>query len=188
MLILLPPLDDLDDQQFMSRLYEEYKHIMYDKAMEYLADPQDMDDLIQDCLVQLVKNVATLRMLDDNALTSYIVTTVRNTATNLAKHYEVQSRHAFLTDFEEEDPADSALLPEDILLSNEFSTSFAKVFASLSEKDQILLHGKYELDLDDAELAKILGCAANSIRMKLTRARRRALRHLLEGDYFSDQT
>lgn len=188
MLISLPPIDDLDDQQFMSELYAQYRCLMYRKAIERLSDPQDLDDLIQDCLEHLIKNVATLRMLDDNALTSYIVTTVRNTATNLAKHHEVQSRHVFLTDFEEEGPADSALLPEDILLSNEYSTAFAKVFASLSEEDQILLRGKYELELDDAELAAILGCAANSIRMKLTRARRRAMNRLLEGDYFCDQT
>ena len=94
----------------------------------------------------------------------------------------------FMTDFEDEDPADSATLPEDILLSNEFSDAFAEVFDSLPEEDRLLLRGKYELDLDDAELAALLGCAPNSIRMKLTRARRRAVAHLLEGDYFSEQT
>ena len=188
MLISLPPIDDLNDRQFMSELYERYRRIMYSKAMEHLADPQDADDLIQDCLENLIKNVSTLRSLDDCALISYIVTTVRNTAINLSKHLEVESRHAYLTDFEEEDPADSATLPEDILLSNEFSDAFAKAFDSLPEDDRLLLRGKYELDLDDAELAALLGCAPNSIRMKLTRARRRAIGRILEGDYFSEQT
>ena len=188
MLITLPPVDDLNDRQFISDLYERYRRIMYNRAMHYLAVPQDADDLIQDCLEQLIKNVSTLRTLDDCALISYVVTTVRNTAINFAKHLEVQSRHVYLTDFEDEDPADSATLPEDVLLSNEFSDAFTKAFATLSEGDQLLLRGKYELNLEDAELAVIFGCAPNSIRMKLTRARRRAVKHLLEGDYFIEQT
>jgi RNA polymerase sigma-70 factor (ECF subfamily) len=188
MLISLPPIDDLNDRQFMSELYERYRRIMYSKAMEHLADPQDADDLIQDCLEKLIKNVSTLRSLDDCALISYIVATVRNTAINLSKHLKVESRHVYLTDFEDEDPADFATLPEDILLSNEFSNAFAKVFDTLSEDDQLLLRGKYVLEMEDEELADIFGCAPNSIRMKLTRARRRAVKCLLEGEYFSEQT
>lgn len=187
MLISLPPMDDLNDRQFISDLYERYRRIMYTKAIHHLEDPQDADDLIQDCLVQLIKNVSTLRTLDSCALISYVVTTVRNTAINFGKHLEVQSRHVYLTDFEDEDPADSAILPEDLLLSNEFSDAFTKVFATLSEEDQLLLRGKYVLNLQDAELADIFDCAPNSIRMKLTRARRRAVKRLLEGEYFSEQ-
>ncbi len=188
MLISLALIEDNNDRQFMSELYEQYKRLMYSKAMEFLANPQDVDDLIQDCLERLIINISTLRTLDGCKLASYIVVTVRNAAINLVKHQEVQSRHSFLTDFENDDPQDSTIMPEDLLLTKELSTEFTKVFDLLSENDRFLLRGKYILDLSDEELADTLGCAVNSVRMKLTRARRRAMRRLLEGDYFSEQT
>ena len=188
MLFSLTPVGDMNDLQFISDLYDRYRPIMYNKAMAYLADPQDVDDLIHDCMEHLIKNVSTLRTLNENALTSYIVITVRNTAINLSKRLEVQSRHVFLTDFEEDDPADFKALPEDVVLSAESSSEFMRVFDSLAEQDRILLRGKYVQDLDDSKLAEIFGCAASSIRMKLTRARRRALSRLSEGGYFSEQT
>ncbi len=188
MLVALPPIDEPNDRRFMEELYEHYKRLMYNKALETLADPQDADDLIQDCLEQLIKNIGTLRKLNSCRLTSYIVTTIRNTAINMAKKQEVQSRYTFLTDFEELDPADPSTLPEEVLLSEELSAAFVMAFDKLPEEDRILLRGKYVQGLSDAELASILGCAPNSIRMKLTRARRRALRCIKEGDYFREQT
>ena len=46
----------------------------------------------------------------------------------------------------------------------------------LSPEDRLLLEGKYFLEESDESLAKLLGCKAGSIRMKLTRARRRAFK------------
>ena len=186
--LLRKPVGEMDDLQFISDLYERYRPIMYNKAMVYLADPQDVDDLIHDCMEHLIRNISTLRQLNENALTSYIVTTVRNTAINLSKHLEVQSRHIFLTDFEGDDPADSSIQPEDIVLTAESTSEFMQRFNALPEEDRILLRGKYVQRLKDSELAELFGCAASSIRMKLTRAKRRAISRLSEGDYFSEQT
>lgn len=188
MLVSIPPVEKQNDRQFISDLYERYGRIMYSKAMIHLSDPQDVDDLIQDCLERLIKNTTTLRALDECKLLSYITITVRNAAINLSKRHEVQARHTFLTDFEDDAPVNPVIQPEEYLLSDELSTEFMKVFDTLPEEDQILFRGKYLQGLNDAELAALFGCAASSIRMKLTRARRRALGRLLEGGYFSEQT
>ena len=50
----------------------------------------------------------------------------------------------------------------------------------LSENDQLLLEGKYLLGYTDTELASLLKCKVGSIRMKLTRARRKALKLIVE--------
>lgn len=186
MLITLPPVDSCD-RQFISELYEQYGQFMYSKAMVYLTDQQDADDLIQDCLEHLIRNVSTLRMLGGASLTHYLSITVRNAALNLEKRKEALSYHSYLTDFEDDDPANSAALPEELLLDKEFSERFMRVFGTLPEEDRILLLGKSVQGLEDRELATILGCAPSSIRMKLTRARRKATVRLLEGGLFNDQ-
>ena len=136
MLISLPPIAEPSDRQFMSDLYEQFGRLMYAKAIAYLDDPQDADDLIQNCLEQLIKNVATLRTLDENKLTNYIAVTVRNAALNLEKRNDTKAQHSFLTDFEDDAPSDASAVPEEILLTREFSAGFWRVFKTLPETEK----------------------------------------------------
>lgn len=58
----------------------------------------------------------------------------------------------------------------------------SKIWPRLPEDDRVLLEGKYILGYSDQELAEEIGCQANSIRVKLTRARRRALAIIQEQE------
>ena len=66
-------------------------------------------------------------------------------------------------------------LDESLILQEEAGRLRA-VWPRLDEESRLLLEGKYILGYDNQELGQMLGCQANSVRMKLTRARRRALR------------
>lgn len=44
----------------------------------------------------------------------------------------------------------------------------------------MVLEGRYFLGLTDEELAQLFGCKPGSVRVKLTRARRNALKIMLE--------
>lgn len=76
---------------------------------------------------------------------------------------------------------DKSPLPEEVALMNERIDEFGKVWMTLPEDTRTLLAGKYILGLSDTELAEQYGCNPNSIRMKLTRARRQALKIFQEG-------
>lgn len=51
-----------------------------------------------------------------------------------------------------------------------------EVWGQLPEEDLILLEGKYILRCTDSELAEQLHCKPDSVRMKLTRVRRKVFR------------
>ena len=68
------------------------------------------------------------------------------------------------------------------IISEEQKDRLMQIWGSLPEEDQLLLEGKYILGYKDAELADMLGCKKNSIRMKLTRARRRAFQLMTEEE------
>ena len=68
--------------------------------------------------------------------------------------------------------------PEEFLIIDESRGEFHEAFNKLSSKDKDVLVGKYVLGLTDKELAEMNGCKPNSIRMVLTRARRRALEEI----------
>ena len=72
-------------------------------------------------------------------------------------------------------------LDERIMLAEQ-KECLMQIWSSLPEEDRLLLEGKYILGYTDAELADMLGCKKSSVRMKLTRARRRAFQLMTEEE------
>ena len=57
-----------------------------------------------------------------------------------------------------------------------------RAWSRLDDGSRDLLAGKYILEKSDDEIAEELGCASGSVRMKLTRARRRLLETMKEEE------
>lgn len=188
MLLFSMPIDNAEDQAFMLDVYEQHKGLMYRIANDYLSDAQEAEDLVQDCIEKLIKKVDTLKGLNAYALTAYVAYTVKNTATNYLKRRSLRNRYSAEAETSDMDYMDASPSPEELLLLSERIDEFHIDFARLPENERQLLVSKYILDLSDAELAEMFGCKPESIRMKLTRARRKAIQLFMEGELFSGQT
>lgn len=186
MLLFASQIDDKEELAFLLKVHEEYNGLVYRSAVKYLSDTREIEDLMQDCWVKLVKHVKTLRKLNDKALAAYIACTVKNTAFNYKSYQSVRDRHATTAEVDEVSVTDSEPSPEDIVLLSEHLEQFHKAFAKLSADDQQLLEGRYILDMSDDALAEVFHCKPESVRMKLTRARRRAMKLLQEGESFHE--
>ena len=133
---------------------------------------------MQESVLKLIPNISFLRQQENCIKASYVVSTVRNTAINhLRKQGRVTGKCSNLEDEDVVMPGPSL---DDHLLQTERLERLAEVWDLLPEDDQLLLEGKYILGQEDTELADMLGCKASSIRMKLTRARRRAFQLMNE--------
>jgi RNA polymerase sigma-70 factor (ECF subfamily) len=141
--------------------------------------------LLQDVLVKLIGKVSVLMTLERCKLVSYIVCTVRNTAINRLHHRTIVNHHIdgqeltediFPADYEERSVENTVLFSLQM-------EEFGRILALLPDSDERLLRGKYMLSLSDSELAEMLHCKPSSIRMMLTRARRKAYA-LLEKEGF----
>ena len=165
----------------MEELYMKYRRLMYATALKLVSGRETAEDVVHDAVVKLIEKEETLRTLNRCALTSYVVYTVRNTAINHLRRQDTRSRHSV--------PAGA--LPEDfesadeLALLAERSERFAEIWGTLPDDTRTLLAGKYLLEKSDAELAETFGCSAASVRMKLTRARRRAMDALRKGEFDS---
>ena len=115
------------------------------------------------------------------------MTIVRNTSIDHAKHLNVKNEHAVLLS-ESSDIASEAPSLDELVILKERSSSLHNIWLHLSEDDQLLLYGKYVIDLSDQELARLIGCKPSSIRMKLTRARRKALNEVKKERCFCDES
>lgn len=168
--------EDPSDQDFIRDIYEQFYHLMYFTAQKYFKNMDICEKIVQDSLVRLIKQVAALRSLANPYRAAYITSTVRNTAINYLKISQKLNDLVTTLDDEESLELQSPLLSiDEQLLQMEQKEMLVRVLESLSEDDRILLEGKYVLEQSDRDLAALLGCKPSSIRMKLTRARRRAL-------------
>lgn len=174
-----------DGAAFMKDLYQKYSRLMYATVLRSVPNSQDCEDIVQDAVESLCKKVHTLMALPSPALTVYIVHTVKSKVSNFSRHQSVVNRYvtpmagANLEELESPDPT-----PEELA---EQTDALYRVWHRLPEQDRDLLYRKYVLRQDNDELAELLRCKPDSVRMRLARARKKAAA-LMEGDDGNDRT
>lgn len=183
MFIIMTLCDDEDSRQFFIDLYRDYKPLMYRTALSYVRNPSTAEDLVHDALVKLIEKEDTITKLRRCTLVSYIVYTIRNLSKNYLRRQSLEQQHFVDVDINSNEfqAVDDAPLPEEIMLMSERRGEFIEIWDNLPDDTKVLLEGKYILCLSDEELAAEFDCSPNSIRMKLTRARRRVIQLIKEG-------
>ena len=189
MLIFATMINDVDDRAFMQEVYQQNERLMYAIALKYASNTQDCEDIVHDTVERLCKNIIKIKGLSNSALRAYVVYAVRNTAINFRKHQATINRH--IQQLSDDDLSSEYNQPESIIERiedlQEKRTSLTKVWTQLTDAEQELLYRKYVLDQTTEELSGIFQCSRDSIRMRLSRARRKSLR-LMKGDGTNDET
>ena len=67
----------IDDRQFFEKFYEEYKNFMFYSARQYVNSQAECEDIVQDTVERLLRNIATIREIPGCGLRKYIVLTVK---------------------------------------------------------------------------------------------------------------
>lgn len=170
-------------QKEIEEIYFRYKRLMFATAGKFTANMANQEDIVQDALVRLIKILTAGGTPPHRVSAGYIVCIVRSVSIDFLRRQQRESeRHA---DIEDEHLAALTKTdgnPEDLLLPSDSAQRLRGLWPQLPPEDRLLLEGKYILELTDRDLADMLKCKPDSIRMKLTRARRRAIRLLSERD------
>lgn len=189
MFIFATMINDVDDRAFMQEVYQQNERLMYAIALKYASNTQDCEDIVHDTVEKLCKNIAKIKELPNSALRAYVVYAVRNTAINFRKHQSTINRH--IQQLSGDDSNSECDQPESIIERiedlQEKRTRLTKVWTQLTDAEQELLYRKYVLEQTTEELAGIFQCSRDSIRMRLSRVRRKSLR-LMKGDGTNDET
>lgn len=141
---------------------------MYRIIKEMIHDTQDVEDVLNEAFMPLIKNISTIKNLNPYSLRKYVVSTTRTTTIN----YIVKRKKQALYEFS----------PPDELFGSVFAgdqDDIEGILVQQSEiqllKDALLALPKYEYEilfmreydgLDDSEIARILGKKENIIRAK----------------------
>ncbi len=163
----------LDEKEYLEGLYEENKRFLFFLAGQYTDSFSEREDLVQETLLRLIFNVASIRELSEKKLRKYISLTVK------AAFLDQEKRKHGVFPVSLDDQLLERLLEEDA--QGDIGTSSLSVHLEvellkkgLSARDWLILEGKYILGYSQEELGQLLGIAPDSVRMTLCRAREKA--------------
>lgn len=168
----------MDDKQFFEKVYEEYKNFMFYIARRYVNSQEECEDIVQDSVERLLRNVSILRDMPSCGLRKYIVLTIR------ASYLDSKKRSHGDIPIYLNDTAIEVLVKEDCIspgdwydLSSLFDVERLK--KELPKRDWFVLEGKYIMGYSQTELGKMIGVSPDSIRMIICRAKKKARQILL---------
>lgn len=168
-------------QPNIEEIYLKYKRLMYATARKFTQNEEDQKDIVQMALERLIKIFSEPELKKRCISAGYIVFTIRSVAIDFLHKQNRETKRCI--SMEDDRLAEIAATDgslDDLLLHSDSAEQLWGLWAKLSVQDRILLEGKHILELTDEELASILKCKPASVRMKLTRARRRAAKLLSE--------
>lgn len=175
--IIISSIDSPEDRSLMTFFYETYNANMYREARKHISNSEDVEDIVYEALAKIIDKMDIFRDLKPLQQLQYALTTVRNLS------YIFLKRNNYFTfipydsmdfDIAANDDTDPELRAE----KSTMSTSIQKVWGSLDPNDRILLEQKYILYWKDSEIAAPLNIQPQSVRMRLTRAKRNLLNQL----------
>lgn len=168
-----------DRSEFVSWVYCEYRDLIFWITGEYITDIYERNDLVQDCAVKIMQSAEQLLKMNRSEVRYYVTALARNTARNYLKHRRRgEKRITYIDDQTKELLPDCTYSIEDIVTENDDVRILYQAIEMLPEEDKMLLESKYILEESDEQIAAQLGCTKDSVRMKLTRARRRAAKEI----------
>lgn len=167
---------DQQVQEFIEELYEQYKMYLLGLVHRCIHDEDACEDVFHDVFLRIIRKAELLITLPKPKLEAYMCLMVRGISIDYLRknHY---GDHIDLEDDIIFDLIEKQRLHQDRMSSVENRVGLAMMLEDMPQEDQILLLGKYYLELNTKELTDIVGGTQTAVRSKVHRARQKLLAH-----------
>lgn len=169
--IIISSIESPEDRDLMIAFYEEHQSRMYNEARKYLDTEEDVEDIVYEAITRIIEKMDTFRSIEPWQRVRYARTAVRNLAYIHLKRSRLITMVSF-DDIEFEAASDYGVSAENVVEKQQFERYIRMVWKDLKQDERMLLEQKYILHWKDSELAEGMGIKPQSVRMKLTRAKR----------------
>lgn len=163
-----------EDQAFFDQFYRDHVGLLHYFANKLAKSPANRDDLVQDVVERLMKQIPSLRNIKDEP--GKIIYYLRAaTQSAFIDRYRTDRNFAYSSYSPEvlENIIEDRLFAQRIPLDDSY-WDVQLLKQKLPERDWKLLEGKYIIGYSNEELSQMYGCSKDSIRMALFRVKKKA--------------
>lgn len=149
------------DESAFNLLFEKYKRKIYLTAYRFLGNHEDANDITQETLIKIYKELKNFR--NESSLYTWIYRITINLSLNLLKKKKLRS----FFDFEEVDEwlfKDDRQSPELSFRENELSNKIQEALKKLPEKQRTVFTLRYYDELSYEEISEILGTSVGALK------------------------
>lgn len=164
--------DKNNKPDFLLQFYNQYRNFLYKQVWNQCYSKQDVGDIVQTVWEKLIAKEELLRTLAHGQRLNYISKAVENTIKELTRKQKVP-----LCSLDQivEPAYDGTQFLERLQDKRMKHEHFQAAWAQVDDDARELLERKYWLNETDEEIASAMNISKASVRMYLSRARRRAL-------------
>ena len=176
MLLIICAIENPEDCELMTLFYDKYHLLVYKEVRKYWNTNEDVEDVVQETYVRLIDKMDTFRTLKRQQQIHYALTTARNLSLSLltrnGKLPTVPLENAFsFPDLETDDL-------ENLVDKKNVAVQIRTIWNDIPIQDRMILEQKYYLEWSNDIIANSLDIQPQSVRMYLTRAKRKLLSEL----------
>lgn len=167
-------------EEFIEWFYERYKHFVFKEASKYFDNLSDIEDLTQEVWVSVCCRGTQLCLYSTKQQMSYLAVVVKNKAISMfRKHHDTVSLESIYNVSCSDLDGIVEQIDRKIMIE-----AFRNLWVNIPGEDRELIERKYMMSESDEEIASSIGIQKNSVRMALSRARKK-IAHLLRelADY-----
>ena len=175
--IIISSIESPEDRDLMTAFYLAQKSRMLSEAKKYMNTTEDAEDAVCEALTRIIDKMDVFRNLQPTQRIVYAVTTVRNLCYIQLNRKNLHTTVSFDA-LGVERPQEGSISLESTTERKLLNEQVRQVWADIDPDDRMLLEQKYILRWSDDELSKHLGIQPQSVRTRLTRAKRSVVKQL----------
>ncbi len=160
-----------NNTQLFAILYDRYSVVMYNKCLSFVKSKEIAEDLMHDLFVQLFTKIKSFK--GKSKFSTWLYSFTYNYCVNYVNR-DKHNNNVSASDTIEETLKDVEEI-DDSLIFEIKAAKLKLILEKIDPDDRILLLMKYQDDMSIKELALILEIGESAVKMRLNRAKKRAL-------------
>lgn len=162
-----------------TQLFIQYQAAMKQRALRYVSNIHDAEDIVSDCWISLIHHFPLLSSMDERRRSAYILTAVQNAAID----YLRKRRHSCnLIQSKNDHPMEASSDFIDSVMDRDIVKSILKRLPPREAKVAMYKLCSY----DDSEIAELLEICQSSVRVYWLRSKKR-MKMMYESGIFLGQ-
>jgi RNA polymerase sigma-70 factor (ECF subfamily) len=179
--IILASLETEEEKEEFLRLYEQYRHLMFDRAYAILQNEHNAEDAVSIAFVHVAENFHKISAEPCHKQKGFVVTVVENAAKSMYSKYKRERERRVPFDAVAYDLNDGSVLEDQVLASMEVQEAL-RFIQALPEIDRDVLMLRHIHGCSDQEIARLLKISNDTARKRLERAKRRLVKRWMEEE------